>query len=274
MNRLSRLIIATSLFLVVTISLLFITFTKNANLSSISNGITTVVSPIQTLLSKPVLYFSEKKEILTDLFHTYEENQELKQSLFELKEMIADNDTLKKENASLREGLGIVDRHTDKNFIPGFVIVRTPDAWTQQVKIDLGEDDGMTRGMLVLANGGLVGSITSVDSNSSTVKLLSNSDEFTKIPIKIVVDSTDIYGILSGYDTDSNSFIVNQLNSIADIPVGANVVTSDLAGATPANIHIGKVSAVKSSTNDFNRELFVEPTTDFSNLYSVLVVGN
>ena len=90
----------------------------------------------------------------------------------------------------------------------------------------------------------------------------------------VVVDSTDIYGILSGYDTDSNSFIVNQLNSVADIPVGANVVTSDLAGATPANIHIGKVSAVKSSTNDFNRELFVEPTTDFSNLYSVLVVGN
>ncbi|HFR3883720.1 TPA: rod shape-determining protein MreC, partial [Streptococcus suis] len=97
--------------------------------------------------------------------------------------------------------------------------------------------------------------------------------EFTKLPVKISVDSKEIYGILSGYDADTNSFIINQLNSADEIAVGSNVVTSDLAGATSANIQIGKVLSVKSNSNSLNREVYVEPTASFSNIYSVLVVG-
>ncbi|HFR3369796.1 TPA: rod shape-determining protein MreC, partial [Streptococcus suis] len=55
--------------------------------------------------------------------------------------------------------------------------------------------------------------------------------------------------------------------------VGSNVVTSDLAGETPANVQIGKVLSVKSNSNSLNREVYVEPTASFSNIYSVLVVG-
>lgn len=71
---------------------------------------------------------------------------------------------------------------------------------------------------------------------------------------------------------DSNSFVVNQLNSMDEIKIDSNVVTSDLAGTTPANIQVGKVKSISSTSNNLNREVFIEPTTDFSEIYSVLLV--
>ena len=138
--------------------------------------------------------------------------------------------------------------------------------------IDAGTEQGVVENMLVVANGGLAGIVTNVESSSANVKLLTNSDEFTKIPVKISTQSGDIYGILSGYDSDSNSFVVNQLNSMDEIKIDSNVVTSDLAGTTPANIQVGKVKSISSTSNNLNREVFIEPTTDFSEIYSVLLV--
>ncbi|HFI0595164.1 TPA: rod shape-determining protein MreC [Streptococcus suis] len=54
--------------------------------------------------------------------------------------------------------------------------------------------------------------------------------------------------------------------------IDSNVVTSDLAGTTPANIQVGKVKSISSTSNNLNREVFIEPTTDFSEIYSVLLV--
>ncbi len=138
--------------------------------------------------------------------------------------------------------------------------------------IDAGTEQGVVENMLVVANGGLAGIVTNVEFSSSNVKLLTNSDEFTKIPVKISTQSGDIYGILSGYDSDSNSFVVNQLNSMDEIKIDSNVVTSNLAGTTPANIQVGKVKSISSTSNNLNREVLIEPTTDFSEIYSVLLV--
>ncbi len=151
--------------------------------------------------------------------------------------------------------------------------MRTPSSWSEHISINIGETSGVTYNALVVANGGLVGIVSSLSSDSAVVTLFTNSDEFTKLPVKISVDSKEIYGILSGYDADTNSFIINQLNSADEIAVGSNVVTSDLAGETPANVQIGKVLSVKSNSNSLNREVYVEPTASFSNIYSVLVVG-
>lgn len=274
MNKISRLIIAGSIFLVLSLTLLFLTFGKGIRIPYLTDGIHFVLSPIHNLLAKPTQFLSEQKDVLSDLIEAYDENKELKQTVSSLESQIAEKDALVKENESLRQSLGMVEMHADKHFIPGFVSVRTPASWSKQMIIDLGQNDGVSKSMLVVANGGLVGIVTSVEAESAVVKLLSNSDEFTKIPIKVSINSKEIYGILAGYDTDSNSFIINQLNGTDDIPIGSEVVTSDLAGTTPSNIQIGKVISVKSSTDNLNRELYVEPAADFSNLYSILVVGN
>ncbi|HEM3492481.1 TPA: rod shape-determining protein MreC [Streptococcus suis] len=273
MNKFSKLVVVVSIFLLLSFSLLFVTFSKGLQVPYLNNIISVVVTPIQSVISVPTRFFSEQKDVLTDLMNAYEENKQLKEAIMSLEGMAAENTSLKEENASLRSSLGVVSDFPEKQLIPGSVLVRTPSSWSEHISINIGETSGVTSNALVVANGGLVGIVSSLSSDSAVVTLFTNSDEFTKLPVKISVDSKEIYGILSGYDADTNSFIINQLNSADEIAVGSNVVTSDLAGATPANVQIGKVLSVKSNSNSLNREVYVEPTASFSNIYSVLVVG-
>ncbi|MFM0684192.1 rod shape-determining protein MreC [Streptococcus suis] len=273
MNKFSKLVVVVSIFLLLSFSLLFVTFSKGLQVPYLNNIVSVVVTPIQSVISVPTRFFSEQKDVLTDLMNAYEENKQLKEAIMSLEGMAAENTSLKEENASLRSSLGVVSDFPEKQLIPGSVLVRTPSSWSEHISINIGETSGVTSNALVVANGGLVGIVSSLSSDSAVVTLFTNSDEFTKLPVKISVDSKEIYGILSGYDADTNSFIINQLNSADEIAVGSNVVTSDLAGATPANVQIGKVLSVKSNSNSLNREVYVEPTASFSNFYSVLVVG-
>ncbi|HEM5037730.1 TPA: rod shape-determining protein MreC [Streptococcus suis] len=273
MNKFSKLVVVVSIFLLLSFSLLFVTFSKGLQVPYLNNIVRVVVMPIQSVISVPTRFFSEQKDVLTDLMNAYEENKQLKETIMSLEGMAAENTSLKEENASLRSSLGVVSDFPEKQLIPGSVLVRTPSSWSEHISINIGETSGVTYNALVVANGGLVGIVSSLSSDSAVVTLFTNSDEFTKLPVKISVDSKEIYGILSGYDADTNSFIINQLNSADEIAVGSNVVTSDLAGATPANVQIGKVLSVKSNSNSLNREVYVEPTASFSNIYSVLVVG-
>ncbi|ASW50686.1 rod shape-determining protein MreC [Streptococcus suis] len=273
MNKFSKLVVVVSIFLLLSFSLLFVTFSKGLQVPYLNNIVRVVVTPIQSVISVPTRFFSEQKDVLTDLVNAYEENKQLKEAIMSLEGMAAENTSLKEENASLRSSLGVVSDFPEKQLIPGSVLVRTPSAWSEHIAINIGETSGVTSNALVVANGGLVGIVSSLSSDSAVVTLFTNSDEFTKLPVKISVDSKEIYGILSGYDADTNSFIIDQLNSADEIAVGSNVVTSDLAGATSANIQIGKVLSVKSNSNSLNREVYVEPTASFSNIYSVLVVG-
>ncbi|HEL1709226.1 TPA: rod shape-determining protein MreC [Streptococcus suis] len=273
MNKFSKLVVVVSIFLLLSFSLLFVTFSKGLQVPYLNNIVRVVVTPIQSVISVPTRFFSEQKDVLTDLMNAYEENKQLKEAIMSLEGMAAENTSLKEENASLRSSLGVVSDFPEKQLIPGTVLVRTPSSWSEHIAINIGETSGVTSNALVVANGGLVGIVSSLSSDSAVVTLFTNSDEFTKLPVKISVDSKEIYGILSGYDADTNSFIINQLNSADEIAVGSNVVTSDLAGATSANIQIGKVLSVKSNSNSLNREVYVEPTASFSNIYSVLVVG-
>ncbi|HEM6206218.1 TPA: rod shape-determining protein MreC [Streptococcus suis] len=273
MNKFSKLVVVVSIFLLLSFSLLFVTFSKGLQVPYLNNIVGVVVTPIQSVISVPTRFFSKQKDVLTDLMNAYEENKQLKEAIMSLEGMAAENTSLKEENASLRSSLGVVSDFPEKQLIPGSVLVRTPSSWSEHISINIGETSGVTSNALVVANGGLVGIVSSLSSDSAVVTLFTNSDEFTKLPVKISVDSKEIYGILSGYDADTNSFIINQLNSADEIAVGSNVVTSDLAGATPANVQIGKVLSVKSNSNSLNKEVYVEPTASFSNIYSVLVVG-
>ncbi len=272
MNKLSKLIIAFFVFLILSFSLLFVTTSGSHDIPFLSSIVSGVMTPIEKFFSPTVSFITAQRTKIEDLFSTFNENQELKQSIASLENISEDNETLRLENESLRKDLGIVALFPEKYFLSSFVLVRNPVSWTEQLIIDAGTEQGVVENMLVVANGGLAGIVTNVESSSANVKLLTNSDEFTKIPVKISTQSGDIYGILYGYDSDSNSFVVNQLNSMDEIKIDSNVVTSDLAGTTPANIQVGKVKSISSTSNNLNREVFIEPTTDFSEIYSVLLV--
>ena len=79
--------------------------------------------------------------------------------------------------------------------------------------------------MLAIANGGLIGSVSKVEDHSTTVNLLTNTENSDKISVKILHGSTEIYGIIVGYDKESELLKISQLNSNSDISAGDKVTT-------------------------------------------------
>lgn len=275
MNRYkkSKLVMTISVLLAFSLSFLFLTAYKGIQIPYITEGVAQFFSISHSVLSKPIQFLSKEKEELLDLLEAYDENKELKNSIIALEGLVAENESLKSENDSLRQSLGLSSAGSGQIELPASVSIRTPDAWNQKMVVDIGQSKGVSKDMFVVANGGLVGVIDSVGSSATTVRLLTNSDDFSKIAVKIISGSESIYGILTGYDVDSHSFIISQLNSNVEIKTGSTVVTSDLAGGHPSNISVGKVTAVKNSSSNLNRELFVKPTANFSNIYAVTVIG-
>lgn len=272
MFKFYKYIIAIFLFFFVSISLLFATYSNSDSSSFVDSSVRFFINPIQRVLSAPVVYISSQVDLIDDLFASYSENRELKRISLEFDTLNAENDSLKKENESLKANLELSTSHPDIDFSVGEVLVRTPSLWTKELIINIGESSNISKNNLVLSNGGVIGTVSTVSTDSAVIKLITNSDDFTKIPVKIGSGDNVVYGILSGYDLDSNTFIINQLNSTSAIETGSSVVTSDLAGTLPANLKIGEVSSVKESNDSLNREVYIKPAANFSNIYSVSVV--
>ena len=58
------------------------------------------------------------------------------------------------------------------------VIMRTPSTWKQELTVNVGSQQGATTNMLVVAGGGLVGSVEKVEDNSTVVNLLTNAEKY------------------------------------------------------------------------------------------------
>ncbi|WP_067087548.1 rod shape-determining protein MreC [Streptococcus marmotae] len=198
MNKISKLIVVSSVILVLSLSFLFLTVNKKMQIPYISSIIHSSISTVNNAIGRPTQFFSKQKESIADLIAAYDENKELKKQNIDLKNQLAEKDSLEKENESLRQSLSLAGTYGNKLFITGLVSSRTPTSWASRLMLDIGAKDGVKEGMLVAANGALIGLVDNVYSNATNVKLLSSSDQFTKIPVKILAGTSNIYGVLVG----------------------------------------------------------------------------
>ncbi|MGT2666817.1 rod shape-determining protein MreC [Streptococcus rifensis] len=227
---------------------------------------------VNRFFSKPFHFVSD---IVTDsraLFSTFEENKILKKELSDYQTLVSENNSLKSENVSLRESMELFERYQERKYITAEVISRLSSTWTSELVLSKGRQDGVTENMLVLANNGVVGTIISIEDDSSTVQLLSDDFYAPSIPVKIE-GANPTYGILSDYDARNHVFRITQLNQTSGVEVGQTIVTSDFSESYPANIFIGTVSTVIDDKDKLGIEVLVTPSVDFSRIYNVILVG-
>jgi rod shape-determining protein MreC len=258
------------LFLGMSLAFLFRNF---GIVSAISSPIRSVIARVDSVVSTPFRFLDSANEEIRDLFNTYSENKELKQKVAELEDQSELIDSLKEENEELNSEIGALSSITSQFSATGKVIVRSPVSWYNSLTVKLGKKNNITKKMLALSGGGLIGTVSDVDSTTSSITLLSNGSDFN-IPIKITTSSAEVYGLLESYDSDKKCFVITNLNSSVDIEEGDSVVTSGLDGDTVANIAVGTVSSVKNSSESLERVVYVTPTADFSDISYVTIVGD
>ncbi|MFE6743309.1 rod shape-determining protein MreC [Streptomyces tubercidicus] len=193
--------------------------------------------------------------------------------------------TLEHENEALKAKLGSSDRNrsraaeldkilktagTGQYAIKGAQVIAIGSAqgfsWT--VTIDAGSRDGIRRDMTVLNGDGLVGRITTVGADTSTVLLAADPD-FT---VGTRMEKTNEIGFANGQGV--RSLRVQLLNGRANIKKGDRLVTFGSSKDKPfvPGVPVGKVTRVEPFNGDLTRTLQVRPFVAFSQLDIVGVV--
>ncbi|MET8646841.1 rod shape-determining protein MreC [Streptomyces sp. NPDC004074] len=139
-------------------------------------------------------------------------------------------------------------------------------SWT--VTIDVGANDGIKRDMTVLNGDGLVGRVTTVGPNTSTV-LLANDPDFT---VGTRMEGSDELGFASGQG--DRPLRVQLLNGKADVKKGDRLITFGSEADKPfvPGVPVGVVSRVDPSGGDLTRTIYVTPFASFTKLDVVGVV--
>ena len=238
------------------------------------NGTSNALSLVDNVLSKPFHLLTDVKSDLEHLVNTYHENEELKATLNEIDSASNEVSDLKEENAQLREMLDMKNSINSDVKLSADVIARTPASWSNELTVNVGSENKVASTMLVVGDGGLIGSVDQVNDHSSRISLLTNKKNSENISVRIQSGSKTIYGIIVGYSEKKSAFIVSQLNTSDEIKEGSKVVTSGLGSYPVANISVGKVSSVASSSDYLTKEVYIKPSADFSDIRVVTLVGN
>jgi len=174
--------------------------------------------------------------------------------------------SLKSENEQLRNLLNFRDEKS-LNLELANILSRDPIN-RNLIVISAGSNSGVAFGQAVVVNDGvLVGKITSVNPDSSVVRLL--IDNASKIAVR-VGDNQSVSGVLAGYlGLGLNLNFIPQAQAIKKNDL---VYTSDVNQDIRSGLLIGRIGEIKAEEEELFKVATVEPIIDFNTLTVVAVI--
>ena len=248
-------------------------FTNKKLTKDISSNVSGFVTKVDSVASVPFTALSKSHNVISDLLSTYNENRDLKKSLSNLENQSSIISNLQEENDSLRASLNLSDKLSRDTVLTAEVSMRPSVTWLKELTINVGKSKNVSKSMLATSNGGVIGFVTKVYDDTTTISLLSSSssDSYLASSVKSE-DDNQIFGIISRYDNKKKLLEMTQLNSSSNVKVGTEVVTSGLDDVSVKDVPIGTVDSVIDYEG--NRTIWVKPYADFDKISYVTLVGD
>lgn len=228
------------------------------------------VVPMQKGINTVGMWLSDMSDNFATLQEMKEENQALKEKLAD---MTVENNQLKQNSATLErlQELYKMDQNTaDYPKVGANVIASDNSNWYSSFTIDKGSQDGIRKDMNVLSGAGLVGIVTDVGLNYSIVSSVID-DKNVSAMILTTFDKCIVSGDLTLIDDGVIKF--QQLeNNGNEVPIGEQVVTSNISNKYLQGLLIGYVSEIHVDSNNLTRSGYIIPATNFKELQEVLVI--
>lgn len=262
------IVLAIALVLVV----LTISLNKERNLSPIEKGLKDMGTVVLKVVSAPFNFVIDKIDEMIEKNNVYDKYKELKNKEEQMDSVVAQNENLQSEIDKLKDTLDLNTVLSDKVYMNATVVFRNIDYWYNEITIDKGSKNGIEKGMAVVTPKGLIGQITKVSNYSSTVKLLSNENMSDKISVKIKVNDGYVYGLISQYDSKTNTYTVEGISENVDINKNADVVTTGMGTIFPSGLMVGKVEKVTTDNFDLSKVVEVKTAVNFDDLDYVTVL--
>ncbi len=165
----------------------------------------------------------------------YEQNQELRRELQQMKAWKEAALQLEQKNAKLLD-LNQVRLNPRLTHVTGVVMADSGSPFRQSVLLNVGARDGILDGWATMDGLGLVGRISGVGQSSSRVILLTDTN--SRIPVTI--QPSGQRAILSGDNTAAP--LLDFLESPEEVRPGDRVVSSGDGGVFPAGLLVGQVA--------------------------------
>ena len=261
-------VIAIALVLVV----LAFSLQKDRDLNPIEKVAKDTMTVVIKVVSMPFNFVHDSIEAIAEKDNIYEKYKELKNKEEQIDSVISQNDNLKSEVDKLKETLELNTVLSDKVFLNATVVTRNIGYWYEEITIDKGKKNGIEKDMAVVTPKGLIGKVTKVSNYSSTVELLSNDHMSDKISVKIKTKDDYVYGLISTYDSKTNTYTVEGISENEAILEGADVVTTGMGTVFPSGLMIGKVKKVTTDNFDLSKVVQVEASANFDDLDYVTVL--
>ena len=195
------------------------------------------------------------QDFFQPIFHGRElqkENEDLQKLVDELTRRQADYDELKNQNDLYRRFFSISDSNADYTLEPATVIAHVPDDPSGSFIINIGQSQGITSGMPVITENGLVGIVGRV--SERYCRVLTLMDPAVNIG---VLDSTTLdTGILTGDAamSEDNTARLTYLRLQSEAAAGDLILTSGYGEQIPQGLTVGYLSEVSLAATGLTLE--------------------
>jgi len=188
------------------------------------------------------------------------ENLKLKLRVAYLQKTKQITSDLQSENRDLRKILHVT-KNVKRNFVTAKVIGISNSPYASSALLQSGEQNGVKLDNIVRGRSGLIGRISEVSENYSTVLLV--NDHNSRIPV--VASASKIKGILAKQGDDLK---IIHLEEGHDLTVGETIYTSGDGKIFPKGIPVATVVKVGDNT------AFVETIEQFNKIEFVVIESN
>ncbi|HEX8939527.1 MAG TPA: rod shape-determining protein MreC [Candidatus Limnocylindrales bacterium] len=240
--------------------------------AELQRGVSFAFRPLQEALTGAARTVSSLVGAVGEIDRLRSENDSLGRDNQRLANENTQLQEIKRENGQLtallqiRSSLGYAT-------VAGQVIARDASEFRRDVTIDIGTDQGVKEGDVVVAAGGaLAGRVTQVGADFAKVLLINDTSSTVTGQVVPSAATGEVIGQLGG------ALVMQDIDSTEKLQLGQEVVTAgiELQGGVrspfPKGLVIGQVVDVQRDANAVVQTAFLQPALDLDKLEYVLVV--
>ena len=215
------------------------------------------INVVNKVLFVPEYPFSATRDLLKYGSNWVLERETLKQQLTRL-------EALNRAQAEALQRAKIASPIAENSYIPARVVLRYPENWWQEAKIDKGSADKVVSGAAVMSDGYLVGRVTRVDKHSAWFELITSSSFL----IAAVVDETRDLGVVVG--DNKGNLVMQYVTNDRFVTKNMKVSTALIGDQIPPGLVIGTIVG-KEQAKEGYVPLKIVASAHLTQLYDVEV---
>jgi rod shape-determining protein MreC len=250
-----------------------ISVNTSGNSGFITNALTSLSKPIKIVAATVAKEFESIYGYIDKYDKLLVENTELNAKLNKLQQDYRDSTDISNENERLRALLNLSKRHPDyKQYDTAAIISWGASNWSSTFTIGKGSSNSAIKvgDCVITESGDLVGYVTDVEINSSTVITILD----TTFLVGAYIERNDERAIATGDFSLMKQGLLkfDFLQDTTEIIAGDTIITSGKGGVLPAGLVIGTVDEVETYNTGINRYATIKPAADLKSLANVYLI--